>query len=189
MLLLQKRLAASILDCGKRKVWIDPNEITEINVTNSRSNIKKLIKEGYILKKNDKKHSKNNTRSRKEAKQKGRHSGPGKREGTSNSRNSKKKNWITRQRVLRHLLKKLREAKKIDRYLYRELYVKCKGNVFKNKKTLIDFIHKAKNEKKAKKIFLEKFGLRKEQKKINNEKKIKQFNEKMSRIFSDVRNK
>ena len=86
-------------------------------------------------------------------------------------------------------MKKLREAKKIDRYLYRELYVKCKGNVFKNKKTLIDFIHKAKNEKKAKKIFLEKFGLRKEQKKINNEKKIKQFNEKMSRIFSDVRNK
>ena len=26
---LQKRLAASIINCGKRKIWIDPNEIKE----------------------------------------------------------------------------------------------------------------------------------------------------------------
>jgi len=24
---LQKRLAASILNCGKRKIWLDPNEV------------------------------------------------------------------------------------------------------------------------------------------------------------------
>ena len=33
---LQKRLAASVLDCGKRKVWLDPNEVNEIHNANSR---------------------------------------------------------------------------------------------------------------------------------------------------------
>jgi len=34
---LQKRLAASVLSCGKRKVWLDPNETTEISNANSRN--------------------------------------------------------------------------------------------------------------------------------------------------------
>lgn len=32
----QKRLAAAVLKCGKRKVWLDPNEINEIASANSR---------------------------------------------------------------------------------------------------------------------------------------------------------
>ncbi len=34
---LQKRLAASVLKCGKRKVWLDPNEVNEIHNANSRT--------------------------------------------------------------------------------------------------------------------------------------------------------
>ncbi|KAG5229777.1 60S ribosomal protein [Salix suchowensis] len=41
---LQKRLAASLLDCGKGKLWLDPNESTDISMANSRMNIRKLIK-------------------------------------------------------------------------------------------------------------------------------------------------
>lgn len=33
---LQKRLAASVLKCGKGKVWLDPNEVNEISMANSR---------------------------------------------------------------------------------------------------------------------------------------------------------
>ena len=34
---LQKRLAASVLQCGLRKVWLDPNEVNEISMANSRA--------------------------------------------------------------------------------------------------------------------------------------------------------
>ena len=36
-LLLQKRLAASVLKCGKGKIWLDPNEVNEISMANSRT--------------------------------------------------------------------------------------------------------------------------------------------------------
>lgn len=32
---LQKRLAASVMQCGLRKVWLDPNEANEISMANS----------------------------------------------------------------------------------------------------------------------------------------------------------
>ncbi|KAE9611827.1 putative ribosomal protein L19/L19e [Lupinus albus] len=32
---LQKRLAASVLKCGRGKVWLDPNEGNEISMANS----------------------------------------------------------------------------------------------------------------------------------------------------------
>ena len=34
---LQKRLAASVLKCGLRKVWLDPNEVADISMANSRT--------------------------------------------------------------------------------------------------------------------------------------------------------
>jgi hypothetical protein len=39
---LQKRLAASVLKCGKGKVWLDPNEVNEISMANSRKNSPQL---------------------------------------------------------------------------------------------------------------------------------------------------
>lgn len=40
---LQKRLASSVLKCGKGKVWLDPNETSEISMANSREIIFSLI--------------------------------------------------------------------------------------------------------------------------------------------------
>ena len=33
---LQRRLAADVLKCGRTRVWIDPNETTEVALANSR---------------------------------------------------------------------------------------------------------------------------------------------------------
>uniref|UniRef100_A0A1I7YGF9 Large ribosomal subunit protein eL19 n=1 Tax=Steinernema glaseri TaxID=37863 RepID=A0A1I7YGF9_9BILA len=65
-----KRLAADVLKCGQRKVWLDPNEADALAGANSRQNIRRLARDGLILKKPTAVHSRYRARVMMEARRK-----------------------------------------------------------------------------------------------------------------------
>ncbi|KAI0473030.1 ribosomal protein L19/L19e domain-containing protein [Xylariaceae sp. FL0804] len=71
----QKRLAASVIGCGKRKIWLDPNEVNEISNANSRQTIRKLVSDGLIIRKPVTMHSRSRARELNLARRIGRHRG------------------------------------------------------------------------------------------------------------------
>jgi len=160
-LTLQRRLAASLLKCGKRKVYLDPLSSEAIAAANSRLLVKKLISQMAIRKRNDIIHSRSSVRERLAAKAKGRHTGLGKRKGTRKARMPYKVAWMRRTRVLRRLLKKYRLKKKIDRHVYHTLYLQAKGNRFKTKRNLIETIHRIKTEEKKDELLKKQMDARK----------------------------
>lgn len=171
---LQARLAQKILKCGRARVWMDPTETTDIAAANSRSQVEKCIKDGFIIKRPANSVSRFRWRQTLEAKRKGRHTGFGKRKGTAEARMPSKELWVRRIRVLRRMLSKFREQKKLDRHSYHEMYLKCKGNVFKNKRTLLEHIHKEKAVKLREKQLQDQLDAKKAKKLDKREKLAKQ---------------
>lgn len=80
--------------------------------------------------------------------------------------------WMRRQRVLRRLLRKYRDAKKISNDIYHHFYLGSKGNLYKNKTVLIESIHKMKQEKIREKQLAEQREARRLKNVVKKEKRV-----------------
>ncbi len=129
----QRRLAAEVLKCGENRVWMDPDNLEEIEKAVKRKDIKNLVKQGIIKKKKVRNNSRGRIRKRMAQKAKGRRKGHGSRKGKATARLPRKRAWIKTIRPIRAYLRELRDSGKIDRKTYRLYYRRAKGGQFRNK--------------------------------------------------------
>ncbi len=128
----QKRLAADLLKCGERRVWIDPTKINEIAEAITREEIRIFIHKGWIKKKPVKGTSRARARILHEKRKKGRRRGHGKRKGKKTAREDPKRIWIYRVRKMRRYVRYLVRNGFIDKRTYRRLRSLIKGGFFRN---------------------------------------------------------
>ncbi|ABO34478.1 LSU ribosomal protein L19E [Methanococcus maripaludis C5] len=129
----QRRIAAAVLDCGIDRVWIDPENLERVKMAITKDDIRLLINDGIIVKKQEKGISSARKKQVQEQKRKGKRKGQGSRKGAKGARTPKKEKWMNTIRPLRKMLKDLRENEKIERSAYRKLYRMAKGGAFRSR--------------------------------------------------------
>ncbi|MBW2966048.1 50S ribosomal protein L19e, partial [Candidatus Woesearchaeota archaeon] len=78
---LQKRLAAQILKCGEKKICMDTSRLEDIKEAITKADIRSLVSEGVIKRKQSNAASRVRARKIAVQKRKGRRKGAGKRKG------------------------------------------------------------------------------------------------------------
>ena len=137
---MQKRLAAQILKCSGKRIWLDSNRLEDIKESITNFDIKNLINQGIIKRKPKVGISGFRIRKKKLQKRKGRQKGLGSRKGKKTARLSKKAGWIARIRIQRIFLKHLKEKDLINKTTYRDIYLKSKGGFFRSKRHMKVYI-------------------------------------------------
>ena len=132
----QRRIAASLLKCGKGRVWMDNDRLEEIAKAVTKNDIRVLIKGEAIKSKQKKGISSGRKKFIAKQKAKGRRRGHGSRKGASYARLYKKERWMRTIRPIRSYLTSLKQEKKIDNSTYRRYYTRAKGGEFKSKSHL-----------------------------------------------------
>ncbi|MGB4653247.1 50S ribosomal protein L19e [Methanothrix sp.] len=130
----QRRLAASELNIGESRVWInpDPEVAGLLSDAITREDIRAQIQEGNIKAKPKKGNSRGRIRAKNAKRAYGHCKGVGRRRGAKGARSPRKEQWMTKIRALRKRLRELRDSGQIDRHSYRLLYRKSKGGEYRS---------------------------------------------------------
>jgi large subunit ribosomal protein L19e len=128
----QKRLAAHVMNTGTTRVWIDPEFQDEVSLAITKNDVRRLVDEGAIQARQKQGVSRGRARFRRNQIRKGQRRGPGTKKGKATAVLTKKDRWMMKIRPMRKELKKLRADGKISSKVYRDLYLKAKGNSFRN---------------------------------------------------------
>jgi len=129
----QRRMAASILKCGRNRVWMDSDRTDEIAKAVTRADVKILINGRAIKSKQIQGISRGRKKFNQKQKDKGRRKGHGSRKGAKYARLPRKERWIRTIRPIRTYLRQLRDDKSIEKSVYRKYYRKAKGGEFRSK--------------------------------------------------------
>lgn len=148
----QKRIASDILGCSPSKIVFDESRLEDIKEAITKVDLRVLIKEGAVSRKQDKGISSSRSKKIKQQKRKGRQRGHGSRKGKSTARQKSKTTWIHTIRSQRDLLKTMREKELVTSQTYRQLYAKAKGGFFRSRRHLRLYIdeHDLINQKQKK---------------------------------------
>jgi large subunit ribosomal protein L19e len=140
----QKRMASEILKCGIHRVYMNPESVDDIQMAITREDIRNLIKNGVVRKRQKIGISRVRALQHLRKKQKGRSRGIGSRKGNKTARSPSKRLWINKIRPLRRELRKLRANNQIELPVYRKLYMKAKGGAFNSVAVLHRYIEENK---------------------------------------------
>jgi large subunit ribosomal protein L19e len=133
-----KRLSAKVLGVGESRVRIvDIDKALEAVTT---EDVQNLVSSGAVTMRPAKTNSRGRARV-KQVRRAKRSAGQGQRKGTANARFPSKERWMIKVRAQRKYLKELEKKKKLSPSLTRKLYLRIKGNYFRSKKHMEEYVN------------------------------------------------
>jgi large subunit ribosomal protein L19e len=133
-----RRLASKVTGAGISRITFTDIDKAQEGVTTD--DVRNLINEKVIVVSAKRGVSRGRARER-YARHSVRSAGLGTRKGTKKARLNPKKRWIAKVRSQRKYLKELAETKKLEKKTTRKLYLMIKGNYFRSKRHMEEYIN------------------------------------------------
>ena len=140
-LAVQKRLAASVLNCSPKRVHFAPERLNDIKEAITKADIRALVNDNVIVKSQEQGVSRARAKHNDNQRRKGLQRGPGSRKGKHTAIVPAKTAWMAKIRAQRSLIAELKAKKIVSAEHYKELYKKAKGGFFRNRRHIKLYIN------------------------------------------------
>jgi large subunit ribosomal protein L19e len=128
-------MAAQVLGVGETRVRIDPEETEQLQDAITRESIRGWISAGLVWVEPKQGNSRGRVRVR-HIKRQEKGKGQGSKKGARGARVGKKDVWVARVRMLRHVLKVMRDKGEITNQSFKLLYSEVKGAQIRSRRRL-----------------------------------------------------